>query len=346
MNQEKRIALLSVGLAALLAGCSQPVEQQAALRSVRVVKADGAAAAGSLSFPGDVRPRYESRLGFRLGGKIVERRVDVGAVVKKGQVLARLDAQDVAMQAAQAEANRALAEAEAKRYRDLRAKNFVSPAVLDAKETALKTAAAQAGVAKNQAAYATLVADRDGVVTAVEAEAGQVVAAGQTVLRVAEGGEKEVVIAVPESDVESVRAAAGFAVSLNSVAGRTWQGRLRELSPGADAATRTFTARISVPDADESMRLGMSASVKIEVKNGNASLRLPLSAFFTRNDQPNVWIVDPATQTVRLAPVQTDGVAGNDMRVKSGIAPGALVVTAGANLLEPGQKVRLPEGAK
>ncbi|MBA3904378.1 MAG: efflux transporter periplasmic adaptor subunit [Rhodocyclaceae bacterium] len=334
-------------LAALLAaGCSKPEEPAQPLRTVRVMKVDGNAAAGSLSFPGEVRPRYESRLGFRLGGKIVERRVDVGTIVRRGQVLARLDAQDVVLQAAQAEASRALAEAEAKRYRDLRAKNFVSQAVLDARETTLKTAEAQAGVAKNQAAYATLVADRDGVVTAVEAEAGQVVAAGQTVVRVAEGSEKEIVIAVPESEVEKVRAAAGFAVSLSSVPGRVWQGRLRELSPSADAATRTFAARISVPEADESVRLGMSAGVKIEVRNGSTSLRLPLSAFFTRNDRPSVWVVDPATQAVRLVPVQTDGVVGNDMKVKSGLQSGMLVVTAGANLLEAGQKVRLPELAK
>jgi len=208
-----------------------------------------------------VRARFEARLGFRLGGKLVERRVDVGAAVRRGQVLARLDAQDVALQAAQAEANRALAEAEAKRYRDLRAKNFVSQAVLDAKETALKTAVAQAGVAKNQAAYATLVADRDGVVTAVEAEAGQVVAAGQTVLRVAEGSEREIVVAVPEADVEKVRAAEGFEATLNSVAGRSWAGRLRELSPAADAQTRTFTARIAVPQADAALSITAALGV-------------------------------------------------------------------------------------
>lgn len=339
--------LLAAGLAALVvAACSKPEVPAQPPRTVRAVQVGGAAVSGSLTFPGEVRARYESRLGFRLGGKIVERRVDVGAVVRRGQVLARLDAQDVSLQAAQAEANRALAEAEAKRYRDLWARNFVSQAVLDAKETTLKTAEAQAGVARNQAAYATLVADRDGVVTAVEAEAGQVVAAGQTVVRIAEGNEKEVVIAVPESAVENLRASEAFAVSLNSVAGRTWQGRLRELSPSADAALRTFTARISVPDADESVRLGMSAGVKMEVKNGSSSLHLPLSAFFTRNDRPNVWVVDPATRTVRLVPVQTDGVVGNDMRVKSGLQTGMLVVTAGASLLEPGQKVRLPDGIK
>lgn len=339
--------ILGAALAAvLLAGCSEPVVQVQPLRTVRVMKIDGAAVSGSLTFPGEVRARHESRLGFRLGGKIVERRVDVGAAVKRGQVLARLDAQDVALQAALAEANRALAEAEAKRYRDLRAKNFVSQAVLDAKETALKTAEAQAGVARNQAGYATLVADRNGVVTAVEAEAGQVVSAGQTVVRVAGDSEKEIVIAVPESEVEKVRAAEGFTVTLNSLPGRSWKGRLRELSPGADAATRTFTARIAVTGEDEAMRLGMSAGVQAKVSSGDTALRLPLSAFFTRNDQANVWVLDPATQTVSLAKVETDGVVGNDMRVKHGLQSGMWVVTAGANLLEPGQKVRLPEQGK
>ena len=339
----KPMTLGAAALAALiLAGCSKPEPPAQPLRTVRVMKIDGAAVAGGLTFPGEVRARHESRLGFRLGGKLVERRVDVGAAVKRGQALARLDAQDAALNAAQAEAARALAEAEAKRYRDLREKNFVSQAVLDAKETALKTAQAQAGVARNQAAYTTLVADRDGVLTAVEAEAGQVVAAGQTVLRVAEGSEKEIVIAVPESDVEKLRTAESFEVSLNSLPGRSWAGRLRELSPSAEAATRTFMARIAVPGADAAVRLGMSARVTAKVSLRDTALALPLSAFITRNDQANVWVVDPATQTVKLTKVETDGVAGNALRVKGGLAPGQLVVTAGANLLEDGQKVRLP----
>jgi membrane fusion protein, multidrug efflux system len=340
MKAKTRVAACLAVL--LAAACSKPEAPAQPLRTVRVMKIDGAAVSGGLTFPGEVRARYESRLGFRLGGKIVERRVDVGAAVKRGQVLARIDAQDAVLNAGQAEANRALAEAEAKRYRDLREKSFVSQAVLDAKETALKTAEAQAGMAKNQAAYTTLVADRDGVVTAVEAEAGQVVSAGQTVVRVAEGNEKEIVIAVPESDVEKVRAAEGFEVGLNSMPGRSWAGRLRELSPSADAATRTFTARISVPQADETVRLGMSASVRAKVSLGDAALRLPLAAFFTRSDQAHVWVVDPATQTVKLTKVQTAGVSGNDMRVLGGLRAGMLVVTAGANLLEDGQKVRLP----
>ena len=339
-------ALAAALFASLLAGCEQPVEQAQPLRTVRVMQVAAAAVSGSLTFPGEVRARHESRLGFRIGGKIVERRVDVGARVKRGQALARLDAQDVALQATQAEANRALAEAEVKRYRDLRTKGFVSQAVLDSKETALQTAAAQAGVARNQAAYATLVADRDGVVTTIEAEAGQVVSAGQTVVRVAGDSEKEIVIAVPESEVEQVRNADGFTVTLNSLPGHSWQGRLRELSPGADAATRTFTARIAVAGEDAAMRLGMSAGVQAKVSRGDTALRLPLSAFFTRNDQPNVWVLDPATQTVSMIKVETDGVVGNDMRVKGGLQPGMWVVTAGANLLEPGQKVRLPETVK
>lgn len=339
--------LAATVLAALaVAACSKPQTPAQPLRTVRVVKVEDAAAPARLTFPGEVRARHESRLAFRLGGKIVERRVDVGDRVKRGQVLARLDAQDASLNATQAEAARALAEAEAKRYRELRAKNFVSQAVLDAKETALATAAAQAGMARNQAAYTTLTAERDGVVTAVEAEAGQVVAAGQTVLRVAEDGEREIAIAVPEADVEQVRSAGGFTVTLNSLPGRSWNGRLRELSPSADPATRTFAARIAVPEADASVRLGMSARVEAKVSRGDTAPVLPLSAFFTRDDAAHVWVVDPATQTVALTKVETDGVAGNALRVKAGLAPGQLVVIAGASLLEPGQKVRLPEQAK
>lgn len=341
-----RILAATVLAALAVAACSKPQTPAQPLRTVRVVKVEDAAAPARLTFPGEVRARHESRLAFRLGGKIVERRVDVGDRVKRGQVLARLDARDAALNAAQAEAARALAEAEAKRYRELRAKNFVSQAVLDAKETALATAAAQAGMARNQAAYTTLTAERDGVVTAVEAEAGQVVAAGQTVLRVAEDGEREIAIAVPEADVEQVRSAGGFTVTLNSLPGRSWNGRLRELSPSADPATRTFAARIAVPEADASVRLGMSARVEAKVSRGDTAPVLPLSAFFTRDDAAHVWVVDPATQTVALTKVETDGVAGNALRVKAGLAPGQLVVIAGASLLEPGQKVRLPEQAK
>ncbi|MEZ5616504.1 MAG: efflux RND transporter periplasmic adaptor subunit [Rhodocyclaceae bacterium] len=343
---------LRIPAAALLAvfaafGCARKEEApERPLRTVRVIEVDAAAVSGGLTFPGEVRARFEARLGFRIGGKLVERRVDVGAMVKKGQVLARLDAQDASLNAAQAEASRALAEAEAKRTRDLRAKNFVSQAVLDARETALALASAQAAVARNQAAYTTLTAGRDGVVTAVEAEAGQVVAAGQTVLRVAEGDEREIVIAVSESDVETLRAAEGFEVTLNSLPGRSWAGRLRELSPSADPATRTFAARIDVPQADEALRLGMSARVRAKVSRRDAAIGLPLSAFFTRDDRANVWVVDPQTQTVKLTRVETDGVSGNALRVKSGLAPGQLVVTAGASLLEDGQKVRLPEGVR
>jgi RND family efflux transporter MFP subunit len=341
-----RILAATVLAALAVAACSKPQTPAQPLRTVRVVKVEDAAAPARLTFPGEVRARHESRLAFRLGGKIVERRVDVGDRVKRGQVLARLDAQDASLNATQAEAARALAEAEAKRYRELRAKNFVSQAVLDAKETALATAAAQAGMARNQAAYTTLTAERDGVVTAVEAEAGQVVAAGQTVLRVAEDGEREIAIAVPEADVEQVRSAGGFTVTLNSLPGRSWNGRLRELSPSADPATRTFAARIAVPEADASVRLGMSARVEAKVSRGDTAPVLPLSAFFTRDDAAHVWVVDPATQTVALTKVETDGVAGNALRVKAGLAPGQLVVIAGASLLEPGQKVRLPEQAK
>lgn len=334
------------GALALLAACGKPSAPPEPARVVRVMQVSADAVPSALTFPGEVRARYESRLAFRLGGKMIERRVDTGARVRRGEVLARIDAQDAVLNAAQAEAARALAQAEARRYRDLREKNFVSQAVLDGKETALKTAAAQAGVARNQAGYATLVADGEGVITAVEAEAGQVVGAGQTIFRVAQGNEKEIVIAVPESELAALRGVEHFTIRLNSLPGRSWSGRLREVAPAADAATRTYAVRIGVAQADEAVQLGMSATVEAKVSRGGTAYRLPLSAFFTRDAQTHVWVVDPAAQTVAKATVRTDGMAGNDLRVTEGLKPGQWVVTAGANLLEAGQKVRLPEGVE
>ncbi len=338
--------IAAAGVLVLLGACGKPPVSPEPVRTVRVMQVRADAAPAVLTFPGEVRARHESRLAFRLGGKMIERRVEAGTRVHRGDVLARIDAQDAALNAAQAEAARALAQAEVRRYRDLREKNFVSQAVLDSKETVLKTATAQAGMARNQAAYATLVADGEGVITALEAETGQVVGAGQTIFRVAQGNEKEIAFAVPESELAALRDVESFAIRLNSLPGRSWNARLREVAPAADATTRTYAVRLSVMQADEAMQLGMSATVEAKVSRGGTAYRLPLSAFFTRDAQTHVWVVDPHAQTVAKATVHTDGMAGNDLRVIAGLQPGQWVVTAGANLLEAGQKVRLPEGVK
>lgn len=341
---------------ALLAACGKaPETRHEDVRPVRVMKigAPGSAAARRIEYPGEVRPRYETRLAFRVGGKIVERRVEVGARVRAGEVLARLDPEDLMQAAAGAraqvasvEAERDLAAAELKRYTDLREKSFISQAEFDRRASAFTTAEArlqavraQYRQAANQTAYATLAADTAGVITAIEAEAGQVVAAGQTVARLARPGDKEIAIAVPESQHERLERATAFSVTLNAYPGKAWKGRLRELSPVADPATRTYAARITVLDAGEDVELGMSARVAVTGGAAQAGTELPIAALYARGDAPQVWIVN-ADNTVRLAPVTTRGMTSERVVVEAGLAPGDLVVIAGAQLLRSGQRVR------
>lgn len=344
-------ALIAVSV--LFVGCSKPVERVEEIRPVRAMRIAANQGDTAAEFSGEVRPRYESRLGFRVGGKIAARKVDVGTVVKQGQVLMQLDPQDLKLAQAQAsaglkatETNRDLAKAELKRYQDLREKNFVSQAVLDAKESAYKAAQAsyeQAAAAyrnqSNQAGYASLVADVAGVVTAVEAEAGQVVSAGTPVVRVAQTKEKEVVIGIPEDRVDTVRAITDVKVRTWAKPTETIPGKLRELSPVADPATRTYAARIAIPNAPEDLRLGMTAYVAFSSKPTNQSIKLPLSALHKDKANTAVWVIDK--DTVKLVPVQVAGTSGNEILISGGVSPGQAVVTAGVNLLKPGQKVKI-----
>lgn len=348
-----RMAVLAVTGMILLSACSKSVEKTEDIRPVRVERLAADNVDAVAEFPGDVRARVESRLGFRVGGKIVARKVDVGAPVKRGQVLMQLDPQDLQLAQAQAnaglkaaESNRDLARAEMKRYQDLREKNFVSQAVLDSKETAYKAAQAsyeQALAAyrnqSNQAGYATLISDVDGVVTSVDAEVGQVVAAGNPVVRVAQAGEKEIVIGIPEDKVDTIRRIHDVRVRTWANPNETMPGKLRELSPVADPATRTYTAKISIPKAPEDIKLGMTAYVTFATKTQNPMLKLPLTALFHEKSGTAVWIVENGV--VRLVPVQIAGASGNDILVSGGVAPGQTVVTAGVNLLKPGQKVKI-----
>jgi multidrug efflux system membrane fusion protein len=345
------VALAGLTLSLVLTGCSKPVEKVEEVRPVRAIKMAPASSRTVAQFSGEIRARYESRLGFRVGGKIVSRKVDVGAMVKRGQVLMQLDPQDLQLAQSQAnaglgaaESNLELAKAELARYKDLREKNFVSQAVLDSKETAYRSARAtrdQAAAAlrtqRNQTGYGNLVADVDGVVTGIDAETGQVVAAGTPVVRLAQLGEKEVVISIPEDQVDALR-------KVSDVTVRTWAnpdealpGKLRELSPVADTATRTYTAKISLPKAPEDVRLGMTAYVTLSANGGTPMLKVPLTALVQNQGASAVWVVENGT--VRLAPIQLAGASGNEMLVASGLNPGQVVVTAGVHLLKPGQKV-------
>lgn len=330
----------------LLAGCSEAPPPPAQPKLVRVLKigsGDPAADPSGRTYSGEVRARIETTLGFRIGGKLVERLVDAGSVVKPGQPLARLDPVDARLQAAQADAQRALAEADLQRYRDLREKNFISASALDARETAFKAADAQAALARNQAAYTTLVADRAGVIGQVLAEPGQVVSAGQGVFRMAPDGEREVAIALPENEVAALKVGQPATVSLWSNNGNgapALVGSVREIAPIADPVTRTYATRISLRGADPRLPLGMSATVRFAAgTSGPAQRIVPLTAIIQKGDQPAVWKVG-ADASVSLQPV---AVAGYDDRgaIVSGLTDGDTVVAAGANLLVPGEKVRI-----
>jgi len=335
----------------LLAACSEAPPPPAVPKLVRTLKVgagDTATDGAQRAYSGEVRARIETSLGFRIAGKIIERRVDAGMRVKAGQVLARLDPTDAGLQATQAEAQRALAAADLARYRDLKAKNYISASALDARETTFKAAEAQASLAKNQASYTTLVADRAGVVGQVLAETGQVVSAGQAVFRMAPDGEREIAIAIPEGEVRGFKLGQAAEVTFwatQGAAAKPVVGQLREISPVADPVTRTYAARVSLKDADPLLPLGMSASVRFPSgAPGAARLLVPLTAIFQKGKQPAVWKVG-ADNTVSLHEVSVAEFTERGAVVVGGLAGGEQIVAAGVNLLTAGEKVRIVAAA-
>lgn len=345
--------LLSTSLLLLLAGCSKEAPKQEDVRPVRAIVVGSSDVDVNAEFAGEVRPRVESRMGFRVGGKIIARKVDVGTVVERGQVLMQLDPQDLRLTQTQArasfraaESQRNLARDELKRYEELRKQNFVSQAVLDARKSAYAAAqanydAARAGFAVqvNQAQYSTLVSDTDGVVTAISAEVGQVVAPGTPVVSVANTDDKEIVISLPEDKVDAMREVQNVTVRMWANPAQAIPGVIREVSPVADPATRTYSVRVSIPNAGSDIKLGMTARVQFASKSATPQMRLPLTALFNAKSSSAVWVVEKGA--VRMAPVKVGGAAGNDVIIASGIQPGQTVVTAGVNKLKSGQKVKI-----
>jgi len=345
-------SFILITLTSSLIGCSKTVEPTEDIRPVRTLTLAPSGTEASMELSGEVVPRYESRLGFRVGGKIIARKVEVGTMVKRGQVLMQLDAADLQLSQAQAKAavsaadsQLALAKADMDRYRELRAKNFVSQAVLDAKEASFKAAQsahdqASAGlkVQANQSSYTTLVATAEGVVTGIDAEVGQVVSAGTPVVRVARSGAIEIKVSIPEDRVDAIRQA-------KSVTVRTWAQRdtavagvVREIAPAADPATRTFSARVALPTPQADIRLGMTATVSFSAPLP-PGIRLPLTALLNDQGKTSVWVVEKGK--VKLVPVVLAGPQGNEILVASGLDAGQEVVIAGVHLLREGQKVSI-----
>lgn len=361
MHKTRYLKLVSVLLlVAALAACSEKTPPSVVAAPLVVTqKAVLGDARTQLTFAGEVRARSESALGFRVGGKIIERLVDVGAAIKPGMSLARLDARDFQLnsaaarsQVAAAQADVVQAQADYARYNDLYQKQFVSAAeidkrkaTLDVAQARLAQAQAQLKVADNQGSYAVLAADRAGVITAIDADVGQVVSAGQTVMRIARDGEKEILIAVPENQLAEIQGAQKIEVTLWAAPDKRYAGSVREVSPGADSVTRTYAVRIAVANGDAGMHLGMTASVLLRQASATDTVVLPLTALYQQGEKTALWIVDTATHTVKLAPVKVGVFRENSVTILTGVKAGDEIVTAGVHKLTAGQKVRLASDA-
>ncbi len=349
--------LAGVALAAMavaLAGCNDKVaEKPAPTRPVLVATAHYEAETPERSFVGTIKPRIEADMGFRVPGKVAKRLVEVGQTVEIGQPLATLDEVDLKLQAEQAVAENtaatgvvAQAVAAETRAKDLRAKGWTTDAQMDSARAAADEARARLNRAersvdltKNSLSYATLAADARGVVTATLIEPGQVVAAGQTAIRVARFAEKEAVVAIPETLVE--RAKSGSAtVTLWSEANRKYAAKLREISPSADPATRTYLAKFSLPDVGDNVELGMTATLTLCDKKTARVARLPLSALYDAGEKPSFFVVDDAGD-IALKPVTIKSYESNDVVITGGVDEGAKVVALGVQKLDPSQKVRV-----
>jgi RND family efflux transporter MFP subunit len=342
------------GVAVALAGCNDSVAQKAEpSRPVLVATAHYEAETPERSFVGTIRPRIESDLGFRVPGKVAKRLVEVGQRVEIGQPLALLDEVDLKLQAEQAEAEQraatgvlAQAAAAETRAKNLKVSGWTTDAQLDqAKATAdeararLNRAERQVELTRNSLSYATLEADARGVVTATMIEPGQVVAAGQAAIRVARLVEKEAVVAIPETLVD--RAKTGTAtVSLWSDPNTKYAAHLRELSPSADPATRTYLAKFSLPGVGDNVELGMTATLTLADPATERVARLPLSALFRQGGDPSLYLVDDNGE-VKLQPVKVKSYESNDVVISSGVPEGAKVVALGVQKIDPNEKVRV-----
>src|SRR5436853_2105150 len=348
--------LIALSMLLVLAGCeANTAPSVKSERPVQVQRISFENENVSREFVGVVRARYETDLAFRVAGKIVARLVNVGDRVKAGDIVARLDPQDLKLQAESAEAefgaatsNLTQAIADLERYTKLRTSGYASVADFDRKkwtkdeaEGRLERAKRALDLARNQLGYSDLKADADGIITATMAEAGQVVATGQAVARLAHRGEKEAVVALPETWLGEARKS-NATVRLWSERERSFKAALRELSPQADAASRTYAARFTILDADDTVAFGMTATVALARASHVVVVRLPLSAILDRGTGPFVYVVQASGGVVQR-PVTVASFTEDTALVTSGLNAGDRIVTLGVQKLEAGLKVRTIE---
>lgn len=349
----------AIGLLAMLlplaAGCSKTAPAQEAIPTVRSQAIRLAPSTPSASYSGEVRGRYETQLAFQVGGKIIKRDVELGSTVKAGDRLLEIDPQDIqqavnahSAQLASARSQLNLAKTNLERFRQLYEQNAVSrlqfdqyQSAYDSAEAAFRQASAQYAQGANQLGYSTLYADTAGVVAGIHAETGQVVGAGQAVITLVRDGEREIAVDIPENRVEELRSASQIRISFWALPDVVIDGRLREISPVADKASRTYKARITLVDPPASVQLGMTASVTVAGGNGSdrSTVFVPLSAIYQTGDTPQVWVI--SNDQVSLRPVKVGAFGDETVQILDGLKDGESIVTAGVHKLQEGQKVRV-----
>jgi RND family efflux transporter MFP subunit len=350
-------AIVALAAALALAGCQKKDDQAAeAPQPVRVMPVKSEPLARAASYVGTVRARYESDLGFRVAGKITERLVNVGDSVKPGDPLARLDVTDLQLtreaneaELAAAKSNLAQALAAERRGKDLLDRGHVSAAVYDQRKAALDEAQGRMdraernlAISRNQTDYATLKADHAGVVTALPVEVGQVVAAGQLVARVAQDGEREAVVAIPEARLADIRETQPDVV-LWADASRRYSARLREISPQADTATRTYLARFTIENPDAAVVLGMTATVIANAGTRAEVVRVPSTAVINDGRGASVWVVQASGTRVERRPVEILSFGQQDVLVTRGLNAGERLVTLGVHVLDEARPIKVVE---
>lgn len=354
----KKFGFAAVAFAAILSGCSdeKKVAEQV-IRPVKVVEVKAPQDGPLLQYSGSIRARTEVPLGFRVDGKIMERMVDVGQQVKAGQAVARIDVTDYALSVRQAEAELASADKQVeisqlalKRAETLQSQNATSQSSLEQAQLGSRRALAQRDAAqsaltqaRNRVGYGVLTSDVDGIVTAVNAEAGQVVAAGTPVVRVARDGQKEIEVAIPEAEIRQFAPGKVVTSTFWSDGNLVLDGKVREVAGSADQQSRTFIVRVSLPD-NPALRLGMTATIATHASSSEKGFVLPLAALSKQDGKSIVWLVDAASAKVQPRTVQVDGFTEDGVRITDGLKPGDLVVAAGTQFMQPDLQVKIHEG--
>jgi RND family efflux transporter MFP subunit len=329
------------------------------VRPVRTIRVEPQSVSETVALTGNVQAQTEINQSFRIDGRMLERPLGVGDTVRPGQLIARLDpenedtnVQSARAQLAAAQAQRAEAENNLRRMRDLVAERAVSRASFENAESLMKAAVAQVeaaqtrlNLAQNRLTYTRLVADVAGVVTAVGAEPGEVVGAGRMIVQVARDGGRDAVFDVPARVKDAARGGSAITVTLASDPTVSAAGTVREVAPRADPLTGTFRVRIALKQPPPAMRLGATVTGRIRATAGAPAIELPPSAVVRGGREPAVWIVDPKTQTVAQRAIKIRSSDPNRVEIASGLDPGDIVVTAGVQALRPGQKVSLLKAA-